>query len=108
MARRVSKEVKEEILSKVKAGERVVDLASQYGVSTKTIDGWLRQGTGEAVVSTLAYNQWKRVNEERKRLIGERSLNLPLQKKSQSSAVHGTKRSVLTQMYVQTIMRSKI
>ena len=37
MARRVSKEVKEEILSKFKAGERVVDLASQYGVSTITI-----------------------------------------------------------------------
>ena len=80
MARRVSKEVKEEILSKVKAGERVVDLATQYGVSTKTIDGWLRQDTGEAVVSAWESNQWKRENEERKRLIGARTWNLPLQK----------------------------
>ncbi len=82
MARRVSKEVKEEILSKVKASERVVDLASQYGVSTKTIYGWLRQDTGEAVVSALEYNKLKRENEELKRLIGELTLNMHLQKKS--------------------------
>ncbi len=76
MARRVSKEVKEEILSKVKASERVVDLASQYGVSTKTIYGWLRQDTGEAVVSALEYNKLKRENEELKRrlvLLSERA-----------------------------------
>ena len=66
MARRVSKEVKEEILSKVKAGEGVVDLASQEGVSTKSIYRWLRQDTGEAVVSALEYNKLKRENEELK------------------------------------------
>lgn len=82
MARRVSKEIKEEILSKVKAGECVVDLSNQYGVSNKTIYGWLRQDTGEAVVSALEYNKLKRENEELKRLIGELTLNMHLQKKS--------------------------
>jgi len=46
MAGRVPKAIKEEIVGKVKAGERVVDLAEQYGVSDKTIYGWLRQRTG--------------------------------------------------------------
>jgi transposase-like protein len=39
----VSKPIKEEILHKVQAGERVAELAEQYGVSTKTIYAWLRQ-----------------------------------------------------------------
>lgn len=81
MARRVSKEIKEEIASKVKAGERVVDLAEQYGISDKTIYGWLRQNTGEGVVSALEYNKLQRENEELKRIIGELTLNMHTQKK---------------------------
>jgi hypothetical protein len=51
-------------------------------VSSKTIYGWLRQDTGEAVVSVLQYNKLKRENEELKRLIGELTLDMHLQKKS--------------------------
>ena len=76
MGRRIPKEIKEEILTKVKAGERVVDVADQYAVSSKTIYGWLRQDTGEGVVSVLQYNKLKRENEELKRLIGELTLNM--------------------------------
>ena len=82
MSRRIPKEIKEEIIGKVQAGERVVELAERYGVSTKTIYGWLRQDSGEAVVSMLHYNKLKRENEELKRLIGELTLNMHLQKKS--------------------------
>jgi transposase-like protein len=81
MSRRIPKEIKEEIIGKVQAGERVADLAEQYAVSTKTIYTWLRQDTGEAVVSVLQYNKLKRENEELKRLIGELTLNMHLQKK---------------------------
>ena len=82
MGRRVSKEIREEIINKVQAGERVADLAEQYAVSTKTIYGWLRQDSGEGVVSVLDYNKLKRENDELKRLIGELTLNMHLQKKS--------------------------
>lgn len=82
MSRRIAKAIKEEIISKVQAGARVVDLAEQYAVSTKTIYAWLRQDTGEGVVSVLDYNKLKRENEELKRLIGELTLNMHLQKKS--------------------------
>ncbi len=47
MSRRIPKEIKEEIISKVQGGERVADLAEQYAVSTKTMYAWLRQDTGE-------------------------------------------------------------
>jgi transposase len=82
VSRRIAKAIKEEIIGKVRAGERVVDLAEQYAVSTKTIYGWLRQDSGESVVSVLDYNKLKRENEELKRLIGELTLNMHLQKKS--------------------------
>ncbi len=82
MRRRIPKEIKEEIISKVQAGERVADLAEQYAISTKTIYGWLHQDTGETVVSMLQYNKLKRENGELKRLIGELTLNMHLQKKS--------------------------
>ena len=82
MSRRIAKEIREEIVAKVQAGERVADLAEQYAVSDKTIYGWLRQDTGEAVVSVLKYNKLQRENEELKRLIGELTLNMHLQKKS--------------------------
>ena len=82
MRRRIPKEIKEEIISKVQAGERVADLAERYAVSTKTIYAWLRQDTGEGVISMLQYNKLKRENEELKRLIGELTLDMHLQKKS--------------------------
>ena len=82
MRRRIAKEIKDEIIAKAQGGDRVADLAQQYGISTKTIYGWLRQDTGESVVSALQYNRLKRENEELKRLIGELTLNMHLQKKS--------------------------
>ena len=82
MKRRVPKEIKEEILTKVRDGERVVAVAEQYAISSKTIYNWLRQDSGEEVVSVLQYNKLKRENEELKRLIGELTLNMHQQKKS--------------------------
>jgi transposase len=82
MSRRIAKEIRDEIVSKVQTGERVAELAEQYAVSAKTIYGWLRQDSGEAVVSMLHYNKLRRENEELKRLIGELTLNMHLQKKS--------------------------
>lgn len=79
---RIPKEKKDEILAKIKAGEKVPALAAQYGVSSKTIYYWLRTDTNEEVVSVLKYNKVIRENEELKRLIGELTLDLSLEKKS--------------------------
>jgi len=76
------KEIKQEILGKVKHGEKVMDLAKQYGVSDKTIYYWLRQSTGEDIVSAVKYNKLKRENEELKRLLGEITLEMSLGKKN--------------------------
>ena len=78
----IPKEIKDEVLAKAKAGERVSQLASQYGISDKTIYTWLRLDTLEPVVSILAYNRLKRENDELKKLVGELTLNMSLGKKS--------------------------
>jgi hypothetical protein len=39
MRHRIAKEIKEEIMGKIQSGERVVELAAQYAVSSNTIYG---------------------------------------------------------------------
>lgn len=75
-------EIKQEVLAKAKSGERVAVLASQYGISDKTIYTWLRLDSQEPVVSILKYNKLKRENEELKRLVGEVTLEMSLGKKN--------------------------
>ena len=80
----VPKEIKNEILAKVKGGEKVADLARQYGISDKSVYTWLHQDTGDPVISMIQYNRLKRENEELQKLIGELSLKLSLGKKNRS------------------------
>jgi hypothetical protein len=82
MFSKIPKEKKDEILVKIHAGEKVPALASQYGISDKTIYYWLRADTGEEVISVLKYNKLKRENEELKRLVGELSLTVSQGKKN--------------------------
>jgi len=81
MIKKIPKEIKEEVLAKARAGKRIAELAKQYGISDRTIYGWLRKDTGEDVVSILKYNKLKRENQELKRLIGELTLDMSLGKK---------------------------
>lgn len=78
---KVSRETKQEIMGKVRSGEKVALLAKQYGLSDKTIYGWLRADTGEEVISVLKYNRLKRENEELKWLVGELTLDIKREKK---------------------------
>ena len=80
----ILKEIKNEILAKVKGGEKVADLARQYRISDKSIYTWLHQETGDQVVSIAQYNRLRRENEELKKLIGELSLKLSLGEKNRT------------------------
>lgn len=82
MHRNIAAEIKTEVLAKAKTGEKVSALASQYGISIKTIYTWLRLDSQEPVVSVLKYNKLKRENEELKRLVGEITLEMSLGKKN--------------------------
>lgn len=81
MIKRIPKETKEEILNKVKNGEKVVDLASQYGISSKTIYNWLRLQI-KPDISLMEWSKLKRENEELKKIIGLVTLELERSKKN--------------------------
>jgi len=53
---KIPKEIRNEVLAKVKSGQKVKDVAEQYGVGTRTVYGWLRKDTGENVVSILKFS----------------------------------------------------
>ncbi len=82
MHRIIPQEIKTEVLAKAKTGEKVSELAAQYGISIKTIYTWLRLDSLDPVISVLKYNRLKRENEELKRLVGEITLEMSLGKKS--------------------------
>lgn len=73
--RTVPKEIKDEILAKVHAGEKVADLTRAYGLGGKTIYSWISQ-QAEGGMSSLAISQLKRENQALKVLIGELSLQI--------------------------------
>ncbi len=73
----IAREVKEEILGRVKAGEKIRDISDQYGVSDRTIYNWLgKKATGS--ISLVEHNRLKRENQMLKEIVGV--LNLELQK----------------------------
>lgn len=76
----IAKEVKAEILSKVKAGEKVAKLAEQYGVSEVTIYAWLKSRV-EGSVSILEHRKLKKENGQLKEIIGVLTLELEKTKK---------------------------
>jgi len=79
----IAKEVREEILAKVKGGESVSSLSEKYGVSTKTIYNWLR---GKAVrqISWMEYIKLKKENQQLKEIIGFLSLEIEKSKKKKA------------------------
>lgn len=76
----VAKEVKEEILSKIKSGEPAAQVADKYGISAKTIYGWLRWNTTKGV-SWLEFAKLKKENQQLKEIIGVLSLEVEKSKK---------------------------
>lgn len=65
----IAKEVKLEILGKVKSEERVSELSKQYGVCDRTIYAWLKTGVTNQV-SLLELNRLKKENQMLKEIVG--------------------------------------
>lgn len=74
--KRYPRKVRDEIVARVKAGEKVMDLASQYGMSDRVIYNWLRDDSGDESPSYSKYNKLKKENEQLKWLVGELSLKI--------------------------------
>jgi transposase-like protein len=81
---KVSKEVKEQILNRIKnEGIPVAQAAEEHGLSTRTIYSWLSRGAiGAPTWNEL--NKLKRERDELLRIVGELTINLSNIKKKTS------------------------
>lgn len=70
MPAHVPKEIRAEILAKIKGGARATEVADQYGVSRKTVYGWLG-GEARSHVSFVEYQKIKRERDGLLALVGE-------------------------------------
>lgn len=82
---KISKEIKDEVINKIKhKGLSVAETANQYGISSRTIYGWL--GTkAQGSVSLLEYNKLKKENEQLKQIIGDLTVKMSVEAKKGSS-----------------------
>lgn len=65
------KELKEEIINKIKAeGITAVEAAKRYGIDVNNIYRWVSQGVAGARGSLFEINRLKRENRELKQIIG--------------------------------------
>ena len=76
----VSKDIKDEVLGKVRSGVPVIELSKQYGIHFKTIYSWLRD-KAVGSVSALEHAKLRRENTELKEIVGMLSLELSKFKK---------------------------
>lgn len=76
----INNEIKKEIIDKVKAGEKVNDLASKYGVSNRTIYAWLKR-TVSSAISLAEFNHLKKENQDLKAIVGALMFQLEKLKK---------------------------
>ena len=53
MGKRYAKEVKEEVLRKIREGQRVSEVARSHGINEMTIRSWLERDTGMTAAETL-------------------------------------------------------
>ena len=73
---RVSKEVKEQIITRIRSeGVSVADAAQEHGINDSTIYKWLGGGA-EGAPSVLEFAKVKRERDELLRLVGEITLKL--------------------------------
>ena len=83
MSKTIPKQTKEEIVSRIKQGERVKVLSEEYGVSDRAIYGWLQKQAGDHV-SLSKFNHLKRERDDLLTLVGELILRLKKGEKSKA------------------------
>jgi transposase-like protein len=78
----IAKEIKEEILKRIKEdGVSVKDAAAEHGISTKAIYNWMRS-KGMASSNILEISRLKRENKELLEIIGRLTHDLKRSKKN--------------------------
>lgn len=76
-----SKELKEEIICKIREGSGLSDVGNTYGISPSTISGWLGRSAEGRTGDELQIGKLKREKEALLRIIGQLTYESELKKK---------------------------
>lgn len=71
MGKRYPKEIREEVLGKIRGGQTVSAVAEAYGIRAPTVRTWLERDAVSGGSQILEMSRLKRENEELLRIIGE-------------------------------------
>lgn len=86
--KRYSKEVKAEVLEKVRGGKKVAEVAREHGINDMTIRTWLERDTESGSAQILEMSRLRRENESLLRLVGQLTYESDMQKKNQRRERH--------------------
>ena len=88
MGKRYAKEVKEEVVRKIREGQRVLEVARSHGINEMTIRSWLERDSGMMAAETLEISRLKRENESLLKIIGQLTYRAELREKNQRRGSH--------------------
>mgnify|MGYP001594572390 FL=1 len=70
MTKHINDTIKDQVLLEIKNGTKVIDAATKYNLSDKTIYGWMKRQADNTGTSSLEVAKLRRENMELKELIG--------------------------------------
>ncbi len=85
MAKRYSREVREEVLGKVRSGRRVREVAAEHGITEMTVRSWLARDVDGSSSDALEVSRLRRENEALYRILGQLTYEAELGKKNYGS-----------------------
>ena len=85
--KRIPKEIKDEVLTAIASGEKVIEVADRFGISRQTIYSWIANSTTKGA-SALEISRLKRENEALKFLVGEFALQIKKQGKKRRGSCY--------------------
>ncbi len=83
MGKRYSKEVKAEVVGKIRGGQKVAEVARQHGINEMTVRTWLERDTTEGAGQVLEMSRLRRENEALLRIVGQLTYEAETQKRNQ-------------------------
>ena len=85
MGKVISQDIKHSIITAIRGGARVTDVATQFGISDKSIYAWLKSETDNTGTSSLELQRLRRENAELKEIIGMFALDKKRAEKNKQS-----------------------
>lgn len=86
--KRYGKEVKEDVLGKIRNGQRVSEAARAHGINEQTVRNWLERDTGATAAETLELSRLRRENETLLKIIGQLTYRSEVREKNQRRGIH--------------------